>query len=70
MPIMAMPRSLMIAFTCDWTGGEIRPRAGEIEAAAWFDVFQLPRLPSKISIARRLIDALVAKMRGEIETGA
>jgi NAD+ diphosphatase len=64
------PHSLMIAFTCDWVAGELRPQPGEIEAAQWFDVFQLPRLPSKISIARRLIDALAAKVRGEIETGA
>ena len=53
------PHSLMIAFVCDFAGGEIRPQAGEIEAANWFDVLQLPKLPSKISIARRLIDAVV-----------
>ena len=59
------PHSLMIAFVCDWIAGEIRPRAGEIEAAQWFNVLQLPRLPSKISIARRLIDAVVAEIRGD-----
>jgi NAD+ diphosphatase len=59
------PNSLMIAFVCDWQSGEIRPQAGEIEAASWFDVLQLPKLPSKISIARRLIDAAVAEMRNE-----
>lgn len=53
------PHSLMIAFVCEWSGGEIRPQAGEIEAASWFKVLQLPKLPSKISIARRLIDAVV-----------
>jgi NAD+ diphosphatase len=53
------PHSLMIAFVCDWLSGEIRPQAGEIEAANWFEVLQLPKLPSKISIARRLIDAVV-----------
>jgi NAD+ diphosphatase len=63
------PHSLMIAFTCEWSAGEVRPQPGEIEAAQWFDVFQLPRLPSKISIARRLIDAVAARIRGEIETG-
>ena len=47
----------MIAFFCDYAGGEISPQETEIEAAEWFDVFQLPKLPSKISIARRLIDA-------------
>jgi len=57
------PHSLMIAFTCDWTGGEIRPDPVEIEDAAWFDVFQLPKLPSKISIARALIDAVTGEMR-------
>jgi len=57
------PHSLMIAFTCDWTGGEIRPDPVEIEDAAWFDVFQLPKLPSRISIARALIDTVTAEMR-------
>ncbi len=59
------PHSLMIAFVCDWVSGELRPQASEIEAANWFNVLQLPKLPSKISIARRLIDAVVAEMRGE-----
>jgi len=59
------PNSLMIAFVCDWIGGEIRPQAGEIEDAKWFDVLQLPKLPSRISIARRLIDAVVNEMRAD-----
>src|SRR5260221_762282 len=59
------PHSLMIAFTCEWASGEIRPQAGEIEDANWFDVLQLPKLPSRISIARRLIDAYTAQIRGE-----
>jgi NAD+ diphosphatase len=58
------PNSLMIAFVCDWEAGEIRPQAGEIEAANWFKVLHLPKLPSRISIARRLIDAVVEEMRG------
>ena len=58
------PHSLMIAFVCDWAGGELRPQESEIEAANWFDVLQLPKLPSKISIARRLIDAVTSEMRG------
>ena len=59
------PHSMMIAFVCEWSSGEIRPQDGEIEAANWFDVLQLPKLPSKISIARRLIDAISAEIRGE-----
>ena len=64
------PHSLMVAFTCEWAGGELRPQAGEIEDAGWFDVFQLPKLPSKISIARSLIDAFAGQIRGEFGTGA
>ena len=63
------PHSLMIAFVCDWVSGEIRPQAGEIEAANWFEVLQLPKLPSKISIARKLIDAVVEEMSAEISSG-
>jgi len=61
------PNSLMIAFFCEYAGGEIAPQETEIEAAEWFDIFQLPKLPSKISIARRLIDAAIERMRGEAE---
>jgi NAD+ diphosphatase len=64
------PHSMMIAFTCEWAGGEIRPQFGEIEAANWFDVLQLPKIPSKISIARRLIDAFSAQIRGEFANAA
>ena len=64
------PHSMMIAFTCEWAGGDIRPQSGEIEAANWFDVLQLPKIPSKISIARRLIDAFSAQIRGEFANTA
>jgi NAD+ diphosphatase len=60
------PHSLMIAFACEWVSGEITPQPSEIEEAKWFDVLQLPKLPSKISIARRLIDAISAEIRGEL----
>jgi NAD+ diphosphatase len=56
------PHSLMIAFVCEWRDGEIAPQASEIEDAKWFDVLQLPKLPSRISIARRLIDAVCQEL--------
>jgi len=56
------PHSLMIAFVCDWASGEVQANPGEIEAAGWFNVRALPRLPQRISIARRLIDAVVRDM--------
>jgi NAD+ diphosphatase len=57
------PHSLMVAFNCDYAGGEIAPEPGEIEAADWFDLDHLPVLPGRISIARKLIDATIAQMR-------
>jgi NAD+ diphosphatase len=56
------PHSLMIAFVCDWVSGDIKLQDAEIEEANWFEVLQLPKLPSKISIARRLIDAVVSEI--------
>jgi NAD+ diphosphatase len=60
------PHSLMIAFVAEWASGEIRPQQGEIEEANWFEVLQLPKLPSRISIARRLIDAVCQEIREQI----
>lgn len=57
------PHSLMIAFVCDWAGGEIELDTVEIEHADWFRITALPALPQPISIARRLIDAVLAEMR-------
>jgi NAD+ diphosphatase len=60
------PHQLMIAFTADYAGGEITPDGVEIEEAAFFDVEKLPDLPAGISISRRMIDAVSAKLsRGE-----
>jgi NAD+ diphosphatase len=54
------PHSLMIGFTTRYVGGEIRPQADEIMHAAWFHRDgELPRLPGKLSIARKLIDAFI-----------
>jgi NAD+ diphosphatase len=54
------PNSLMIGFTADYAGGEIQVDAKEILSAGWFPADALPpRIPDKISIARKLIDAFV-----------
>jgi len=50
------PHSLMVGFTATYAGGEITFNDDEIENASWFDADNLPRIPGKISIARRLID--------------
>ena len=55
------PHSLMIGFTADYAGGELRVEPAEIEDAAWFGADDLPAIPPKISIARAMIDAFVAQ---------
>ena len=55
------PHSLMIGFTATYAGGEISRDDKEIEDAGWFTVEKLPRIPGKISIARKLIDGFIAK---------
>jgi NAD+ diphosphatase len=60
------PHSLMVAFTGEYDGGEVRPDGVEIEEARFFDVDDLPKLPPGISISRRMIDAVAKKLaRGE-----
>ena len=58
------PHSLMVAFTAEYAGGEVRPDGEEIEEARWFDADELPRLPPSISISRRLIDTISAELAG------
>ncbi|HEY5309413.1 MAG TPA: NAD(+) diphosphatase [Casimicrobiaceae bacterium] len=60
----AFPHSLMIAYSAEYAGGELRPEEAEIADARWFALDALPLLPSHVSIARRLIDATVARLRG------
>ncbi len=55
------PHSLMIGFTATYAGGEITIDDTEIEDAAWFTVDNLPRIPGKISIARKLIDWFISR---------
>jgi NAD+ diphosphatase len=56
------PHSLMVAFTAEYAGGELRPDGVEIEEARWFDPEDLPKLPGSISISRRLIDTVAGRL--------
>jgi NAD+ diphosphatase len=53
------PHSLMIGFTAEYAGGQLRPAPDELRDAGWFRWDALPLLPGRLSIARRLIDAFV-----------
>jgi NAD+ diphosphatase len=55
------PHSLMIAFTATWAAGDLVPDRTEITEAGWFGVDDLPQLPARLSIARSLVDAWLAR---------
>jgi len=60
------PHSLMVAFTAEYAGGDLRPDGVEIEEAAWFDAEALPGLPPSVSISRRLITTVAADLARRI----
>ena len=61
------PNSLMAAFAAEWESGELKPDGVEIEGAAWYaSSDELPDLPPKGSIARKLIDNWIKERRKAI----
>ena len=56
------PHSLMIAFTAEYAGGDIRLDDDEIVEARWFRVDALPQMPPRVSLARQLLDATAARL--------
>ncbi len=59
------PNSLMAAFTAQWESGELKPDGIEIERAAWYAPSdELPDLPPKGSVARKIIDEWLAGYNG------
>jgi len=59
------PHSLMIGFIATYESGEITLDDPEIEDARWCTEDNLPTLPGKISIARRLIDWFLERNAGK-----
>jgi NAD+ diphosphatase len=55
------PDSLMVGFTARYKSGEIRVDGKEILDARWFSVDDLPQIPGRVSIARKLIDRFIEK---------
>jgi NAD+ diphosphatase len=50
------PSQLMVGFTAEYAGGDVRPDTNELEDARWFPLDALPNLPSRLSIARFIIE--------------
>ncbi len=62
-------RSLMVGFTAEYAGGDIRVDGQEIVEASWFTPDNLPRIPPRLSIARQLIDAFIAQVKARNTPG-
>jgi len=50
------PFGLMVGFTAEYAGGELKIQKEELCEGGWFTRDNLPPIPDKASIARRLID--------------
>ena len=57
------PNSLMLGFTADYAGGELRFADGELTEGGFFSPENLPMIPTPPSIARRLIEDWLAEVR-------
>ena len=55
------PHNLMLGFRADWAAGEIEIAPSELAEAGWYGLNDLPNIPPKLSIARRLIDDWAAR---------
>ena len=55
------PNSLMVGFTAEYAGGEIVLEESELAEAQWFAADNLPSLPPKMTIARKLIDGFLSQ---------
>lgn len=50
------PCGLMVGFTAEYASGDIHLQKSELSRGAWFRYDNLPVIPEKLSIARKLID--------------
>ncbi|WP_026376680.1 NAD(+) diphosphatase [Aestuariibacter salexigens] len=57
------PHSLMVGFLAEYDGGEIVPEPDEIEDAKWFAADNLPLIPPTFSIAGRLIEETLKRIK-------
>ncbi len=53
------PHSLMLGFRTDYDHGQLIIEREELEDARWFNIHNLPVLPSNISISRYLMDCFI-----------
>lgn len=55
------PSGLMVGFNADYAGGDIHLQREELSRGAWFRKDNLPTIPEKLSIARKILDDWLLK---------
>ena len=50
------PSGLMVGFIADYESGEIKLQKDELSAGAFYSKENMPEIPRKLSIARKMID--------------
>ncbi|MCQ2973242.1 MAG: NAD(+) diphosphatase [Bacteroidales bacterium] len=50
------PSGLMVGFFAEYNGGEIKMQESELSDCRWFNRYNMPETPRKLSMARMLID--------------
>ena len=50
------PCGLMVGFTAEYANGDLKLQRSELNKGGWFSRNNLPEIPGKVSLARRLID--------------
>jgi len=61
----AFPSSMMVGYLAEYDSGEIKVDPTELNDARWFDVDELPEVAPEGTIARSIIDQLVAEIRAK-----
>lgn len=59
------PSGIMVGFFADYVSGTVKLQDEELSAGSFFTKDNLPELPSKLSIARRMIEWWLAGEKGE-----
>ncbi len=60
------PCGLMVGFHADYVAGDIHLQKSELSEGGWFRKDNLPRIPEKLSIARRLLDDWLNKQTSDL----
>ena len=64
------PAGIMLGFTAEYASGELRLQQSELRKGGWYDADNMPRVPRRLSIARRLIeDWLTRQGREDVING-